>query len=192
MNKASLRQQFIQKRKELTGLDVKEKSLLIAQKVIGFLMNKNFQNIHIFLPQQDKNEVNTWEIIPAIRKVFPAVIIVVPFVIPDSREMEHYILDADTVLINNRWGIPEPQPATAEKVLPYELDVVFLPLLTFDLLGYRVGYGGGYYDRFLAQNRPETLKIGLSFFEPVDKIDDIDEFDVKMNASITPDQILTW
>ena len=70
-----------------------------------------------------------------------------------------------------------------------KIDLVLIPLLCFDKKGYRVGYGKGYYDRFLAECRPDVMKIGLSIFEPVDEISDVDEFDVKMDYCITPNKI---
>jgi 5-formyltetrahydrofolate cyclo-ligase len=69
---------------------------------------------------------------------------------------------------------------------------VFIPLLAFDKSGHRVGYGAGYYDRFLSKCKPDCLKVGLSFFEPVDEISDADEFDVKLNHCVTPSKIWTF
>jgi 5-formyltetrahydrofolate cyclo-ligase len=66
--------------------------------------------------------------------------------------------------------------------------VILVPLLAFDLKGFRVGYGGGYYDRFLVQCRPDAVRIGLSYFDPVEKIVDIDRYDVTLHSCVTPDE----
>ena len=58
----------------------------------------------------------------------------------------------------------------------------------FDLEGNRVGYGAGFYDRFLSKFKPDVLKIGLSLIPPIECIEDVIEFDVKMDYCITPDQ----
>jgi 5-formyltetrahydrofolate cyclo-ligase len=77
-------------------------------------------------------------------------------------------------------------------VPPNKIDVVFLPLLAFGIAGYRVGYGKGYCDRFLAQCKPETLKIGVSIFEPVEHISNREPHDVRMDYCITPSTIYSF
>ena len=81
-------------------------------------------------------------------------------------------------------GIPEPLSGVA--ITPQQIEVVFVPLLVFDLLGHRVGYGKGYYDRFLGECRKSTIKVGLSFFDPVNKIEDIDNHDIALDYALTP------
>ena len=67
-----------------------------------------------------------------------------------------------------------------------EIDLVLVPLLCFDKKGFRVGYGKGFYDRFLSKCRSDVLKIGLSYFKPVEKIEDVRDFDVALDYCITP------
>ena len=76
------------------------------------------------------------------------------------------------------------------EITPEKLDVIFIPLLGFDKQGNRVGYGKGYYDRFLHQCKPEALKIGLSFFEAeTTLIQDTTEHDVPLDVCVTPTQV---
>ncbi|HEX8461529.1 MAG TPA: 5-formyltetrahydrofolate cyclo-ligase, partial [Segetibacter sp.] len=70
-----------------------------------------------------------------------------------------------------------------------EIDLVFVPLLAYDKRGYRVGYGKGFYDRYLSLCKPEVLKVGFSYFGPEESIDDTHQFDVPLNYCITPDNI---
>ncbi|MFZ0597958.1 MAG: 5-formyltetrahydrofolate cyclo-ligase, partial [Flavobacterium sp.] len=72
------------------------------------------------------------------------------------------------------------------------IEVVFVPLLAFDNVGNRVGYGKGFYDKFLAQCKPRTIKIGLSFFEAENQIDDVFESDVKLDYCVTPEKIFRF
>ena len=74
-------------------------------------------------------------------------------------------------------------------MFPAEIDLVIVPLLCFDKKGNRVGYGKGYYDRFLKQCRKDCIKIGFSYFDPIDQVEDINKFDVKLDYGITPDAI---
>ncbi|WP_221389656.1 5-formyltetrahydrofolate cyclo-ligase [Dyadobacter sp. NIV53] len=192
MDKASLRREFLQKRLDLTQNEVEIKSLLIAEKTSDFLKNKSFQTIHTFLPQLNKNEIDTRKIISRLKLSFPHIVVVLPYIIPSTREMNHFIFTEETSLVENKWGIPEPDPALSKLIRPEEIDIVLIPLLAFDQSGYRAGYGGGYYDRFLAQCKTETLKVGLSFFEPVKSIEDIDKYDIRMDACILPSGVYEW
>jgi 5-formyltetrahydrofolate cyclo-ligase len=66
---------------------------------------------------------------------------------------------------------------------------VLIPLLAFDRQGFRVGYGKGFYDRFLSLLSQKTIKIGLSNFAPVERIEDINKYDVKMDFCVTTEQV---
>ena len=105
-------------------------------------------------------------------------------VISRDNELEHYLLTDQTPLKENRRGIPEP--VSGIKIKPEQIDIVFVPLLIFDLKGHRVGYGQGYYDRFLAQCGAKTVKVGLSFFDPVPEIKDVNAYDVPLDHCLTP------
>ncbi|MDQ3180555.1 MAG: 5-formyltetrahydrofolate cyclo-ligase, partial [Acidobacteriota bacterium] len=72
-----------------------------------------------------------------------------------------------------------------------KIDIVLVPLLCFDRKGFRVGYGKGFYDRFLKNCRTDCLKIGLSYFAPIKEISDVQDFDVRLDFSITPEEIFT-
>ena len=76
--------------------------------------------------------------------------------------------------------------------MPSEIDVVFIPLLCFDKHGNRVGYGGGYYDKFLTKTKSSCLKIGLSFFEPVDFIQGINMNDIPLDMCVTPEKLYNF
>ena len=138
-----------------------------------------------FLPITRRNEVDTWPIIHRIWQDFPRVRVAVPITDTTSGQLTHFIITPETPLIENRWGIPEPEPGRCPAIGSEQVDVVLVPLLLFDRLGHRVGYGKGYYDRFLAECRPDCLKIGLSLFEPVDQIEGVEPTDVQMDACMT-------
>lgn len=97
------------------------------------------------------------------------------------------VVDDNTNFALSKFGVAEPVDGV--DMFPEEIDLVIVPLLAFDNNGYRVGYGKGYYDRFLKECREDALKIGFSYFAPVDMIDDIHAFDVKLDYCITPETI---
>ena len=104
-----------------------------------------------------------------------------------SGNMQHFQYSDEMELVKNSFGIAEP--AGGETFSPDEIDLVLVPLLAFDERGYRVGYGKGYYDRFLSECREDVIKIGLSFFEPEEQIDDINQFDIPLNYCVTPQEV---
>jgi len=92
-----------------------------------------------------------------------------------------------TKIRKNEYGIPEP--INGLEVPVSKINVVFVPLLAFDKHGNRVGYGKGFYDTFLAECKPETIKIGLSLFEAEDSIDDVFKEDVPLNYCVIPNNL---
>jgi 5-formyltetrahydrofolate cyclo-ligase len=100
-----------------------------------------------------------------------------------GEDLEHYYYEGLQQLDQNQYGIFEPTHGT-----PVELgriDAVIVPLLIADKSGHRLGYGRGYYDRFLSQCNTNCVKIGLSLFNVEEKVP-TDDWDVKLDLIITP------
>lgn len=186
--KKDLRAYFLHRRQALSLPQAAQFSEEIAQAFIHYFDLQNVQYLHVFLPIQEKREVNTLLLIQKLRQDYPQIHIVASRSNLNSREMEHLIWDAQTPLLENRWGIPEP--AAGEKVSEKNLDVILIPLLGFDQRGFRVGYGKGFYDRFLSKCAASALKIGLSFFEPVEEIIDIEPTDIALDYCIVNQKVL--
>lgn len=186
MTKAALRAQYLAARRALPAQAVTQRSNAITNRFFTLLDERpNQQAIHTFLPIVRQNEVNTWPIIHRLWQSYPGVQVAVSVTNTSTNELSHHVLTPETSLTENRWGILEPQPTT-HRLLPTKFDVVLVPLLAFDWQGHRVGYGKGYYDRFLAGCRPDCLKVGLSLFEPVERIEDVDFMDIQLDVCLTP------
>jgi len=192
VTKAFLRKEFLARRLALTAKEAEQENNLVSEKAIQLLTEIPFQVIHIFLPQRNRPEVDTWKILSRLQSIFPEKTVAVPYVIPSTKLMQHHVFSEETILIDNKWNIPEPDPLTTPQLLVEKIDVIILPLLAFDRRGYRVGYGGGFYDRFLSECKSEALKIGLSFFDPVEQIEDVNEYDVAMDYCVTPAKVWRW
>ena len=190
MSKQDLRKKYLQKRKALTETEVEDFSRKIHDWFFRSIPVHAYATIHTFLPIRRNNEIDTCLIINTLQKDF-ATDIVIPRSYEDGT-MSHYLLTKDTVFEENKWKISEPSPVGNLRSSVFSIDLVLIPLLCFDKKGYRVGYGKGYYDRFLTECRPDVLKIGLSIFEPIDEIIDVTEFDLKMNYCITPNKIWSF
>lgn len=181
MKKAEIRKIYIEKRKNLTNSEVEEKSKNISS---DFFKNTNLTNVsvaHIFIPIENFNEVQTWQIIKLIWKYFPHIKTATS--ITTKEELKHVLIDANTVFSPDDWGIPVPQNGV--EIEAKAIDIVITPLLAFDKNLHRVGYGKGYYDKFFAKCRNDVQKIGVSFFPPLeDEIEDINEYDVVLDNVI--------
>lgn len=163
--------------------EVEDRSQAVAKLFFeNFKLNK--EHIHIFLSIAKNNEINTWHIINKILREFPKVKIAVPKSDFSNGTISSFSYTTHTKLKVNKLGIPEP--VSGEIIQPSQLDIVLIPLLCFDEKGYRVGYGKGFYDRFLPSCKPGVKKIGLSLFPSVAGISDTNEFDVKMDGCIHP------
>lgn len=188
MNKSTLRKQYLTKRKALSSEEIIQKSQQICDLFFQEIDLKSIQFLHIFLPIKKQNEIDTFLIIRRLQIEFSFINIVVSRSNLEDFEMQHFILEEQN-LVENKWGILEPSQASKRKVQPQEIDLVILPLLAFDKQGNRVGYGKGFYDRFLKKCSPKALKVGFCLEEPIEEIEDLNEFDVKMDVCITPDGV---
>ncbi|MEE2802776.1 MAG: 5-formyltetrahydrofolate cyclo-ligase [Bacteroidota bacterium] len=184
MNKAQLRKLYKKKRLSLSKDEVQHKSVQIANNLLQ-LDIWHYDYYHLFLPIKKWNEVDTRPIMNILMSKDKN--IVISHSDFDSIQMINILLEEQTVIKENNYGIPEP--INGERISDHLMDVVFVPLLITDEKGYRVGYGKGFYDRFLANCRPNVLKIGISFFEPINEIEDVHEMDVTLDMVVTPEKI---
>jgi 5-formyltetrahydrofolate cyclo-ligase len=189
MTKQELRKIYLEKRQALSEADYAQFTFKIYQNFFATIDLSFVKVLHSFLPITSKNEPDTWLIIDRIRREFPHVRISIPKVNNKTGELENLYFEGLHQLATNAWGIQEPKqgiPTESEKI-----DMVLVPLLVFDEEGHRVGYGKGYYDRFLKTCSDKTQKIGISLFPPVQKIPS-EDYDVKLNGVITPDQYVIF
>ncbi|MBX0333862.1 5-formyltetrahydrofolate cyclo-ligase [Pontibacter sp. HSC-14F20] len=184
MRKAELRKTMLQRRRTLSVDEVAVRSQRIADLFFQQFALKAGQTVHLFLPIIKNNEVNTWAIIERLRLEYPEVRVAVPVTDAIQNVLTHHHLTEESVLVENAWGIPEPKDG--QIIHANEVDLVLIPLLAFDKQGHRVGYGKGFYDRFLAECRPDVVKIGLSLEPPVEHIADPNVYDVLLDFAITP------
>ena len=184
MLKHELRKNYKSKRTSLHQDELENKSILLANRLLEIPI-WDFFYFHTFLSITKNKEVDTLPLITLLQGKDKHV--VVPKVTGAST-MRHYLLTDSTRLKPNQWSIPEPIEGI--EISEQQIDVVFVPLLAYDALGNRVGYGKGFYDSFLSKCRADTLKIGLSFFdvEP-EPITDVHENDIRLNYCITPEKI---
>ncbi len=190
MLKADIRRLFLTRQRMFSSKEVTFLSQQITDRFFASFPLETAQAIHCFLPIAKNNEVDMWLIISQLLAQFPQVSVVVPKANLSDYSMTHHQLTAKTILATNAWGIEEP--VAEENVSPLQLDYVLIPLLAYDQQGYRVGYGKGFYDRFLTQCRPDVTKIGVSYFDPVPIIADTHPFDIRLDYCLTPQKLWTF
>lgn len=185
MTKAELRAHFMAQRLRLSDAEHQKKSHEINRRLL-YQIPRDIRFVHTFLPNLPKGEVNLWPLIRiAIHWEIP---ICVP-VVRANREMDAARYDNEVELQQKGFGVLEP--VNPELIDPELIDVVLVPLIAFDSKGYRVGYGGGYYDRFLSRI-PRAKTIGVSLFPPVERISDLDQFDIPLDMCVTPEGMHNW
>lgn len=189
MKKKETRQLYREKRMALSGQErVKLDDLLLIQfqtaglPFIGSLLS--------YWPIEENHEPDTHLFTGFLRFRNPELKVCYPVADFSSGDMQAILTDIDTAFTKKRLNIYEPD--NMEVLLPDDIDMVFVPLLAFDRQGYRVGYGKGFYDRYLSFCRPDCIKAGFSYFEPFSSLDDRDEFDVPLDICITPQNVYVF
>ena len=181
MNKKQLRAKYKTLRSGLSDKQIEDLSVDIANELLKLpIWDKSFY--HVFLPIEQHKEINTEYILNILQGKDKNVIISKSNF--EDNTLAHFLLLDTTVLKKNEWGIPEPVDGI--QIQEDKIEVVFVPLLAFDTKGNRVGYGKGFYDKFLAKCGSETLKIGLSFFEAEAEIKDVNDTDIRLDFCVTP------
>jgi len=184
MTKTDLRKLYKLKRDALNAEAIEDLSFEIANQLLKLpIWNKFYY--HVFLSIQEFKEVNTEAILNILSGKDKNIVISKSDF--KTLEMTHYLLTDSTVIKIGHFNIPEPVDGI--EISTDKIEVVFVPLLAFDRQGHRVGYGKGFYDIFLNKCNPKTVKIGLSFFEVEDVIEDTNENDMKLDFCVTPNQV---
>jgi 5-formyltetrahydrofolate cyclo-ligase len=181
--KAEIRAHFLQKRKDLGETERQRCSERIAEEAMRFLAkNSALKHVHLFLPIERLYEVNTWVL---LEKLFAADKQVYSSVSDfEMHEMHTVLIHKNTVFTTDTYGLPTPiNPVRIAD--DQQMDVIFVPLLAFDLRGVRVGYGKGFYDRFFATGNMEVMKMGLSYFEETELLPR-ESHDVLLDGCIGP------
>jgi len=181
MKKQELRALYKQKRKDLTEIQIKGLQENIYQQIYN-LDFSTVKNVHLFLSMPKFKEIDTTPLITYFRNKNKR--IVISKCNFKDNTLSHFYLEEDTVLSLNKFGILEP--VAAELVEENKLDLIFIPMLISDDKKFRVGYGKGFYDRFLLNCRKDAKFIGLNFFPPITAIEDKNEFDIPLHQVIYP------
>ena len=179
--KNQLRDDILEKRNSLPKEEVINKSRNIEEKLFYLDSYKKSRTVMLFV--SFNNEVYTHDI---IKKSLGKKNVVIPKVMQQEIEPS-IIIDFDSLIPAGKFGILEP--IDLMKIAYKNIDLVLVPGIAFDLEGHRIGYGFGYYDKFL-KKVPKAVKIGLCFdFQIVDKIP-AEQHDVPVDFIVTEKRVI--
>ena len=187
MDKFAARKKYKTLRSEFSRNKILDLSVKIANNCLDLDIWSN-KNYHIFLSIDKKNEVDTKPVINILDGKQKNIIISKSDF--KTYSLKNYLLNKDVILRENKYGIAEP--INGIQINSDIIDVVFVPLLAYDSKGNRVGYGKGFYDRFLQNLGSKTIKIGLSFFPPELLIKNINKKDIKLDYCVSPKKIFNF
>jgi len=186
MVKSQVRREYLQKRLSLEPEEISGKTDAI-KKIFERFELPPIQIVLSYYPLTNRKEFDISICEQILLKRFPLVKTAWPKTDPDTLTMEAHVLDEHGLFAKNKYDILEP--IGNNTVSPELIDLVFVPLLASDRRGFRVGYGKGYYDRYLTRCRKDVVKMGFSFFDLVDTVEDINEFDVPLDYCVTPSRL---
>lgn len=189
MSKLELRKNVIAGRNAMAPKQLAKKSAVIATK---FLALPEYQRATTVMAYVDfRNEVQTASIIE--NALYQGKRLVVPITdVPNKRLILSQIVNFPDDLTPGTWGILEPKPHCVRPVEPGEIDLVIVPGVAFDTSGNRLGYGGGFYDRFLPQTKGGTTLVSLAFEMQIRPNVYPDEHDIPVHILITEARVLDF
>lgn len=179
MTKEEQRKYYLQQRNNFSQKEIRNLNERLTQEIFNFIKASKVSSVFLFLPIKERNEFDTF---PLINLLWHAgVKVAVPVSDFKNHEMRLAVFNVGTELVEKKYGILEP--AKAEFIHSGDIELALVPLLIADKKNNRLGYGGGFYDRFLSQNK-HIYKLGVSYFKPVHEIAGLEDHDVPLDKVI--------
>ncbi|UZP66438.1 5-formyltetrahydrofolate cyclo-ligase [Desulfovibrio mangrovi] len=193
MNKPDLRKQLIASRTALSEADAREHSIAAQKHILHQNVWKQARQIVLYVPI--RNEVDTALLLEQAWREHKCILL--PRVNPECKgDMCLAVCKGKHELLRGTFGVREPDPLCCPPMLPdhpdFKPDLAIIPGVGFDVKGNRLGFGAGYYDRYLAHpSMKHTPRIGLAYsFQVLPELP-ADPWDIRMNALCTEKE-LTW
>ncbi|MEM6829557.1 MAG: 5-formyltetrahydrofolate cyclo-ligase [Bacteroidota bacterium] len=180
LSKKLLRSTVLHYRQLMDDQCFEQRNAAMCSKLLQAIEVAGCESVHAFLPIKKNREPDITSLLETLWD--RGIQVIVSKTDFRSRKMHHFLLERNTILEENRLGIPEPKGA--ESISLDKVDFVMVPLILADKVGNRIGYGGGFYDQLLSNVK--ALKVGLSLTYPVDAIHQKEEWDIPLDILITP------
>jgi 5-formyltetrahydrofolate cyclo-ligase len=185
-SKVTLRKQARRRRDSLSPQEITTKSQKITNTLLRIVGANQFSVVMLYLDMG--SEVRT---IPLMRQLLDmGKIVLAPIMKPTSRELSPCrIINHEVDLVLSKYGMLQPDPQRCQAFAPESIDLITVPGIAFDAKGYRIGYGGGYYDRFL-KKCPQSLWVGLAFEAQLILNAIPEEWDIPVHQIVTEKRII--
>lgn len=184
-DKASIRTELLARRLSLKKEDLQLMQSSMLEHFKRVLLPE-LESVHYYRPLAKRNEPDPSSMVKWLTDQQPKLVTAVPLIV-GTNDMVHIQVNDETQWVPGPFGIAEPQ--SGDQIDPAAFDLVFVPLLGFDKSGNRIGYGKGFYDKFLSECRINAIKIGLSFLDTIDLSFEPDPWDIRLDYVITPDKL---
>ena len=181
--KRAVRRRVLASRDEMPVAEREDRSARIAERVMSLPEVERASTVMAFWAFG--SEPDTAPLIAALHAL--GVRVVLPKIVEGDLQLRAFV-PGDPVTMTS-FGAGEP--VEGEVIDPSEIDVVVTPAVAFDRSGRRVGYGGGFYDRFLTKTRPDSIRVGIGF--DVQLVDDDlpnGHFDLRVDAVVTDAEVV--
>ncbi len=176
--KAALRREYKEERLLLKSKE--KKSLQICGALLSSEIYKEAGQILCFCPINGEPDIRQI----AVRAIEGGKRVALPVCSGEERGMSFYYIKSMQALKEGKFGIPEPDTASAERVEDFGNALVLVPGIAFDKAGYRLGYGGGYYDEFFGKAEWHGL-VGICYGEMLKSFLPHGEHDIRVNYICT-------
>lgn len=187
MDKNTLRKIYLKKRKSLSKAEYEKRNQLLYHRLIEFQKQYQFKSIHSFIPIKKNKEPDTFPFIQYLWSKHPETDVITAISDLNSPFMNHVKITQDTTFLENSWGIPEPQDRSLYSI--DDIECVLVPMIVGSKSGHRIGYGKGYYDRFLQACKSDTIFVGITFGPLLEGDIYSDKYDIPMHIMITPFEV---
>jgi len=188
MDKNTLRKVYLEKRKFLSQAEYESRNEMLSHRFIQFIERHQFKSIHSFIPIKKNKEPDTFPFIQFLWTQKADIDVLTGVSDLKSPIMKHVKITQETTFLENAWGIPEPKDGISYPV--DKIDCVLVPMVVGSKSGHRIGYGKGYYDRFLQKCSSETLFVGITLGPLLDGNLYSDHYDIPMDVMITPYEVM--
>ena len=186
--KKKIRKEMRQLRDSLSMRDIRSKSSAIETRLWQLIEDEHCESIMFYIAFG--SEVRTQNCI--VRAIDSGKAVIVPLCVFNGEKqlMPCQILDLQSEVEEGAYRIPEPKPEFQRPFPPDRIDLVIVPGLAFDENGYRIGYGGSYYDRFLIRC-PQALYVALAYEMQILGHIVPEAWDVPVHKIITEDRVIS-
>lgn len=182
--KNELRSKMLQRRESISSDQFYSASNVIINRLIRQPEYADAQTIHCYVSMNDRREVNTHKLIKQMLRQEKKM--VVPITNFNDGTLTHIELSSFGDLVPNKWGVLEPD--SGKEVSISELELIIVPMVAADEQGNRIGYGKGFYDRFL--DKADCPTIGLIFEQNVIAKVPTEDFDIPLDVIVTEERVI--